>query len=254
VILAGGFGTRLRAALTDRPKVLAPVAGRPFLDYLLDYLAGQAIHKVILSVGYLADQVRNYAAAGQRWGLELSYAREDAPLGTAGGIKLASQAFEEPFFALNGDTLFQVELAELWQCFLRLGTEAAIALRKVPAGSGEQAARGAVRLLSGENCCRKIVEFTEKPVGGNQAERIASEAAEAWTNGGIYVLTPQALAEVPLGQAISIERQVFPALAARGQLAGCQQDGYFMDIGTPESLAAFEQDVIKGLYHVGKFY
>lgn len=254
VILAGGFGTRLRAALTDRPKVLAPVAGRPFLDYLLDYLAGQAIRKVILSVGYLAYQVRDYAAAGQRWGLEISYVHEETPLGTAGGIKLASQGLEKPFFALNGDTLFQVKLAELWQCFLRLNTEAAISLRKAPSGSRDQAMRGVVRLLAGESRCRKIAKFVEKPVEDHQAEPIANEEVEAWTNGGIYVLTPQALADIPLGQVVSIERQIFPALAARGQLAGCQQDGYFMDIGTPESLAAFEQDVIKGQYYVRKFH
>lgn len=254
VILAGGLGTRLRAALTDRPKVLAPVAGRPFLDYVLDYLAGQAIRKAILSVGYLAGQVREYAGDGQRWGLDLSYAYEETPLGTGGGIKLASQGFERPFFAFNGDTLFQVELAELWQCFLRLDTEAAISLRKVPAGSLEQAARGAVRLLHGKGRCRKIVDFMEKPIGENQAEPLQGEEAEAWTNGGIYVLTPQALGGVPLDRMVSIEREVFPALAASGRLSGCQQNGYFIDIGTPESLAAFEQDVNKGQYHVGKFH
>ncbi len=254
VILAGGLGTRLRAALPNHPKVLAPVAGRPFLDYLLEYLAGQAIRKAILSVGYLADQVRYYAAAGQRWGIELSYVYEETPLGTAGGIKLASQGLERPFFALNGDTLFQVDLGELWQCFIHLETKAAISLRKVPNGSRDQSARGAVRLLPGEGRCHVIVDFAEKPVGINQAKPLPGEDPEAWTNGGIYVLTPQALAGVPLGQAVSIERQVFPALAASGQLAGCQQDGYFIDIGTPESLAAFEQDVIKGQYHVGKFH
>lgn len=254
VVLAGGFGTRLRTVLTNQPKVLAPVAGRPFLDFLLDYLAGQAIRKVILSIGYLADQVRDYAATGQRWGLEISYAQEETPLGTAGGIKLASQGLERPFFAFNGDTLFQVELAELWQCFRRLGTEAAISLRKVPAGSQEQTVRGAVRLVPGEGRCRKIVDFMEKPIGENQAKPLQGEEADAWTNGGIYVLTPQALGGVPLDRMASIEREVFPALAASGRLAGCQQNGYFIDIGTPESLAAFEQDVYKGQYHVGKFH
>jgi mannose-1-phosphate guanylyltransferase len=228
IILAGGLGTRLRAAVSDRPKVLAPAAGRPFLDYVLAYLAGQGIRQVILSAGYLADQVRSFAGSGKRWGLAVQYAVEETPLGTGGALRLAARGLAEPFFALNGDTLFVVDLQSLWKTHTAAGAAATIALLPVEAGRE----RGCVALDSGG----KILAFDEKPAGAGQAV----------VNGGVYVLEPNALETVPEGQPVSIERELFPRLSAQGRLFGQVQHGYFADIGTPQSLAAFEADVLAG--------
>ncbi len=226
IVLAGGLGTRLRAVVSDRPKVLALAAGRPFLDYVLSYLASQGMAQVILSVGYLGDQVKAFAGDGRSWELEIHYSEEQAPLGTGGALRLASQGLAGPFFALNGDTLFTANLEELWVAHRSRPASATLALLKVEQGWQ----RGCVRLARDG----KIISFDEKPEG----------AGPALANGGVYVLEPQALASIPLGQQGSIEREVFPPLAAQGRLYGQAQTAYFTDIGTPQSLAEFERDVI----------
>jgi NDP-sugar pyrophosphorylase family protein len=233
LVLAGGLGTRLRPVLADRPKSLAPAAGRPFLYYVLEALSCQGIRHMTLCVGYLASQVQDYARDGQQWGLEISYSLEQAPLGTAGALRQASADLGEAFFALNGDTLFCADLAELWEHHLRVNSLATVALLRL-AGNAAAGLRGCVRLSPDGH----ILSFDEKPalVGGS-----------VLVNGGVYCIEPQALAEVPTGRAVSIEREVFPRLAERGVLAGLVQQAYFADIGTPESLAAFERDVLSGL-------
>lgn len=232
-ILAGGMGTRLRPVLSDRPKVLAPAAGQPFLDYVLHYLSTQGIHKVVLCVGYLASQVAAFAADGSRWNLQIHYSQEDIPLGTAGALKLALGSLQGSFFALNGDTLFTANLHELWQAHLAAGAWGTLALRQVPDASG----RGCVTLDS----AGMIVSFDEKP------ERDVESSHPLLINSGVYLLTPRALEDLPDDRVISLEREVFPRLSAQGKLAGCIQSGYFIDIGTPDSLAAFERDVRSGI-------
>lgn len=230
IILAGGLGTRLQPALADRPKVLAPVAGRPFLDYLLTHLRNQGIRQIVLSIGYLAGQIQSYLGTGDRWGLCISYAREEQPLGTAGALRKASQGLEEPFFGLNGDTLFLADFNKLWQAHRSSPGAASLCLKTAENSSQ----RGRVRLdQSG-----RITSFEEK-AGDDSARR------SRWLiNAGLYLLEPRALAEVALGETASIERQVFPELARRGELYGQVQQAYFADIGTPESLVAFEKDVL----------
>jgi NDP-sugar pyrophosphorylase family protein len=231
IVLAGGLGTRLRGAVGDRPKVLAPAAGRPFLDYVLAYLAGQGIKKAILSLGYLAEQVMSFAAGGKRWGLAIDYSVESTPLGTGGALRLAARGLQTPFYALNGDTLYLANLESLWGAHPRAQAAATIALLTLAEGRE----RGCVALdVSG-----KILSFAEKPAGGGLA-------AGALVNGGVYLLEPTALAGIPEGRPVSIEREVFPPLAAAGRLYGQVQRAYFADIGTPHSLAAFEADVASG--------
>lgn len=228
LVLAGGFGTRLRQVLPDLPKVLAPVAGRPFLDYVLTYLSNQGIIRAIICTGYLAEQVEAFADEGKRWDLKIDYSRESVPLGTAGALKQASRDLEGPFIALNGDTLFQADLKALWEAHLHLRALATVALLPVPDNIG----RGCVIL----DANGKILSFDEKP----------EQSQPAVINAGVYILEHEALAGVSLGRALSLERQVFPELAAAGKLGGLIQQGYFTDIGTPESLENFEKDIKNG--------
>jgi NDP-sugar pyrophosphorylase family protein len=229
IVLAGGLGTRLRAVVADRPKVLALAAGRPFLNYILNLLAGQGIREVVLCVGYMAEKVKEFAGDGRPWGLHIRYSQEETPLGTGGALRKASAQMESPFFALNGDTLFMVDLNALWLAHCSTQALATVALLPVQDGS----ARGCVKL--DEN--GKITSFDEKP----PAKGIAL------INGGVYVLESGVLNSLPTGQPASIEREIFPSLAAKGKLAGHVEPAYFVDIGTPESLLAFEQDLIEGV-------
>jgi NDP-sugar pyrophosphorylase family protein len=231
VILAGGLGTRLRPAVSSQPKVLVPVAGRPFLAYVLDHLSRSGIRRAILCTGYLASQVEEFAGDGARWGLNIQYSQEEAPLGTAGAVRQACAGLDRPFFALNGDTLFLASLSGLWAAHREAGTAlATIAL--LPREDGQ--ASGCVKLDE----TGRIIAFDEKPESGGHSPVLV--------NGGIYVLDSQALAGLPAGQPASLEKQVFPALAAESRLAGLVLPAYFADIGTPDSLAAFTRDVQSG--------
>ncbi len=228
LVLAGGFGTRLQPVTKGRPKSLVEAAGRPFLDYILTYLSDQGIQQVTLCVGHLAGQIKDFAGDGQRWELEVRYSQEEIPLGTGGALRQASLELEQPFFALNGDTVFMVNLRSLWEAHIASQALATLALLRVDDGR----ARGCVKLDERG----RIVAFDEKP----------AQADSVLVSGGVYVLDPQALAEVEPGRAVSIEREVFPQLAAGRRLAGHVQAAYFADIGTPESLAKFESDVVAG--------
>ncbi len=225
IVLAGGFGTRLRPLLSDRPKVLAPAAGLPFLHYTLTYLASQGIDEVILSIGYLADQVRAYAGTGSSWGINVKYVEENFPLGTGGAARLASAGLLEPFLVINGDTLFLVDIASLNQAHSRVGTPATLCLRLM----ADIEVRGQVEI----DAAGMIRNFNEKP----------QKQGPALANGGIYLFDPGFLDLIPENQPASLEKDLFPALAHAGKLSGYIQDAYFCDIGTPESLAAFENDI-----------
>ncbi len=252
IVLAGGFGTRLRQAVSGQPKVLAPAAGRPFLDYLMAYLARQGICHVILSTGYLAEQIRAFAGDGSRWGFEVTYSEEREPLGTGGALRLASETLDsERFFALNGDTLFQVDLSRLWKAHHKFQCAATLALRRVRCA--EWLERGFVTLAKDG----RILSFDEKPgsIQGTSPERFALDRSPlqgtaphtVLMNGGVYVLEKAALYSVRLGTKASLELDVFPRLAQSGQISGIVQEGYFTDIGTPESLETFEHDIRRGI-------
>lgn len=236
IILAGGLGTRLRTVVADRPKVLAPVAGQPFLNYVLNHVVSQGVQNIVLSAGYLAGQVQAFATQWQTIhpGYAIRIVQEEAPLGTGGALRLASAELKAPFFALNGDTLFKVNLLELWQAHHSSTNLATIALLSITSHQ----ARGYVDLADNG----KIKAFIEKPPAIETAN-----PATALVNGGVYLLEPAALANIAPGKSVSIERVVFPELACQKKLGGIVQSAYFADIGTPESLAAFEQDIYAGV-------
>ena len=229
IVLAGGLGTRLRPVLNNRPKVLAPAGGKPFLYYILKYLASQGIQEVIVSLGYQADQVRDYAGNGSTWGIEVKYVQEISPLGTGGAARLASARLYEPFLVINGDTLFMVGLAALNQAHRQAGTPATLCLKLME----DIETRGQVEI----DAAGLIRRFHEKPETHN-----ASLA-----NGGIYLFEPGVLDPLPENQPASLEKDLFPKLALEGKLSGYVQDAYFCDIGTPKTLAVFDDDLRKGI-------
>jgi len=228
IVLAGGLGERLRSVLPDKPKVLAPVAGKPFLGYVLAYLASQGIKDVILCLGYLADQVKAYAGSGKMWNINIRYSVETTPLGTGGAMSMAAGNVRHPFFALNGDTIFLADFRAFWATHQTTNALATVALHEAT----QSRERGCVTLDESG----RIVAFEEKPMLGGPA----------LINSGVYLVSPEALSIVKPGEMASLEQQVFPYLVSLGKLAGYVQQAYFADIGTPESLATFEKDVIAG--------
>lgn len=236
IVLAGGLGTRLRAIIDDRPKVLAPAAGRPFLDFVLTNLAQQGIKHVRLSTGYLAEQIRAFAGIGEPWGLKISYCEEEIPLGTGGALLKSSLDLDErTFYALNGDTLFLVDLKRLWRIHHKYRPAATIGLRLV--NRSDQSQRGCVTLEKDG----RIRGFDEKPA------RKRRDKGEILINGGVYLLERTVFDNIPADTKFSIERELFPQLARQGQLVGDVQPGYFADIGLPQSLDKFEADLHNGV-------
>ena len=226
-MLCGGLGTRLRAAVADRPKVLAPVAGAPFLLHQLRFLARAGARHVVLATGYLGEQVEAWAADHAPDGLRVRCVREREPLGTGGALAHAARAagLAGPFVALNGDTFFGGDPGALVEAHRRAGAEATLALAHVP----EAARYGRVAFVPDDDTGApvRVTGFAEKGAAG-----------PGWINAGVYVLGPPTVEALPEGRAVSLEREVFPGLAARGALAALRFPAApFLDIGTPEDYA-----------------
>lgn len=220
IVLAGGLGSRLRAAVPDLPKPMAPIHGRPFLEYLLDYWAGQGVSRFVLSVGYKRDIIEEHFATRYK-GTEVDYAVEDQPLGTGGGLLLALKHLHRtgPFLIMNGDTFFEVDLAPMRRYHQERRAELTIALREVEANSRY----GGV----GIDKEGKITTF----------DNHARTEDRALINGGVYLAEKSVFAGMALESdaPVSIEDQLYPRMLAAGRrLYGFLSSGRFIDIGVPE--------------------
>ncbi len=222
-VLAGGFGTRLRQAVPDRPKALAEILGRPYIYHLLDSLVRYGLKRVVLCTGHMAEQLELMLGSEYR-GLELLYSREDVPLGTGGALRLAlARHPAELALCINGDSLTDADLGEFLIWFEQRGVcngeDGALLLAPV-----EDAARyGSVTT----DTAGRVRGFVEKGQGG-----------PGWISAGVYLLRPGCLDFIAPGQGASIEQDVFPLLAARGSLCAFRAKARFLDIGTPESYAS----------------
>ena len=221
-VLAGGFGTRLRSVVSDRPKVLAEVGGRPFLAYLFEQLVAAGCRSVVLCSGYLGEQI--YRVFGEHYGsLRLRYSQEPNPLGTAGALKFAlPQIISDPVLVLNGDSFCGIDL----ECYVRWhcdrGAAGSMALSRVL--SSER--YGSVKLDEEA----RITSFLEKQ----------QSPGPGWINAGVYLLSHEILASIPEGENVSLEHDVFPDWTGRG-LYGYYSRAHFLDIGTPEAFSSAEQ-------------
>jgi len=221
-VLAGGKGTRLAAVLPRGvPKALAPVGARPFLSYLLDWLQRAGVRRVVLSLGVGADAVllflkKHKAPAG----MTITHAVEPRPLGTAGGLRHVLQLVQsDPFIAMNGDSLADVDLEKLLERHRAAGAEISLALAEVPDAS----AYGLVEL----DARGRVSRFAEKAAG----------AGRGLVNAGVYVIAKSAVARLPADTELSWERDVLPRHVGGG-LYGFRLSQGFVDIGTPDSLSA----------------
>lgn len=215
LILCGGLGTRLRRVIDDRPKPMASVAGKPFLEYLIWQLKRYDFRDIVLCIGYLGDQVRAYFGDGSDWGVHISYSHEPEPLGTGGAIKLAEVLVrEENFLVMNGDSFLDIDLNGLINYHLEKGALATMALVKVedPTRYG-------------------TVEINEKGEIGNFVEKGKSSGSK-FVNGGIYVFNRKVFDYIPESK-VSLEKEVFPKLIGKG-FYGRPVKGFFIDIGVPE--------------------
>jgi D-glycero-alpha-D-manno-heptose 1-phosphate guanylyltransferase len=215
IVLAGGLGTRLREAVPDLPKCMAEVAGKPFLSYVIDSLRIQGVERFIFSLGYKSDVIEQYL---QQQYPTLSYISvvEKELLGTGGAIHLAiQQALTDDVLVANGDTLFKVNLGELYSFHLNNHAECSLSLK--PMINFDR--YGVVEL----NDKKKIISFKEKQF-----------YQSGLINGGIYLLNKKRFLQLPFAEKFSFEKDYLEALYKDHNFYGCVQYGYFIDIGVPE--------------------
>lgn len=219
MILAGGLGTRLRDVLDDRPKPMAQVAGKPFLEWLIRQAYSQGVRLVVLCTGYRGNIIEEYFGDGKKWGVNLSYSRETSPLGTAGALRFAIERTRvETLLVLNGDSYCRYNLEHLLTA--HKSRKASATLWVVPVA--ERLRYGAVEITP-EGSVRSFVEK------GVNAER-------GYINAGVYLLRRDLIASIPKDIKLSLETEVLPSLVGRG-LYAVRGEGPFIDIGTPESFA-----------------
>ena len=220
IILAGGLGTRLRSVVSELPKCMAPVCGKPFLSYILDYLEKFNIAKVILSVGYLRDSIIQFIDNQKdNYNFDFDFAMEEKPLGTGGGIKLAlSKTTSHNVLVLNGDTFFDVDVNALIINHLESEKDITIALK--PMENFER--YGNVILDKNGN----VVEFQEKKF-----------CTKGQINGGVYVMKRKNDMMNGLPEKFSFETEVLQKQAKMLNVNGYISDTYFIDIGIPEDYA-----------------
>lgn len=218
IILSGGKGTRLASVISDVPKPMAPVHGRPFLDYLIAHVRKSGVvSRLTFATGYLGDKIKAHYAS-----LPARFCQEEMPLGTGGAVTnvLRFMDVSDPFLVMNGDSFVDADLGELHRRHATNNRPALIALFNIP----DSGRFGTVE-LDGE----KVVSFKEK----------TGKAVPGLINSGIYLLSHSALAPWRDQQrAVSIETEIFPALTASGSLYGLVTGERFIDIGLPETYAS----------------
>ncbi len=215
IILAGGFGTRLQSVVSEVPKPMAPVAGHPFLEYLLAYARKQGIQKAVLSVGYKYEVIEKHFGAEWR-GLDIEYAVERSPLGTGGAIWNAlSFCDHETVVVLNGDSLFEVDIPSLYKVKQQKKADMVLSLRAM-----ENFDRYGVVEVNKEG---RILEFKEKTF--REAGLI---------NGGVYCFDTEWALGLGLSGRFSFEKAVLEQELSSSNFYGYISDGYFIDIGIPE--------------------
>ncbi len=214
VILCGGKGTRLKEVVSDRPKPMAEINDRSFLDILIDYISSFGFKRVILSVGYMADYIKDYYRNKRRH-CEILFSQENEPLGTAGGIKQAEYLVRSnPFLVLNGDSFCPVSLSQ----FLEFHSKKEALVSMVVTESEDVRDFGTISLDDSQG----IIRFEEK-----------KEGKKSFINAGIYLFQKEVFSLIPSHIRYSLEHDLFPTLVGQ-KFYGYVTQEKLLDIGTPD--------------------
>lgn len=216
VILAGGFGSRLKPLTDTVPKPMLPIANVPMLDYVIAHLHHVGIDDTVLTLGYYPEQITEWLTGYSR--LKTRCVVEDVPLGTAGGVKQASEYLDDRFLVVSGDALENIDFAAMLKTHIRSGKRVTMAVTKVP----DPRAFGLVECESDGT----VTAFTEKPQDARESGVV---------NCGIYILDRSVLRYVPEGEKFDFARDLFPILVREKKVGAYYHDGYWSDIGSPHA-------------------
>ncbi|NTU70853.1 MAG: NTP transferase domain-containing protein [Coriobacteriia bacterium] len=237
VIMAGGEGTRLRPLTSLRPKPMVPIVNQPVMEHILGLVKHHGITDVVATLAFMPRVIQDYFGQGEEWGVDISYAVEESPLGTAGSVKNAHALLEgeEPFLVISGDAMTDIDLTEVIAFHKAKGAAVTIALKRVddPLDFG-------VVVTDGDGL---IERFLEKPTWG----QVFSDTI----NTGIYVVESWVLDYIPEGEPYDFSSELFPKLMAEGhKLYGIAVDGYWCDVGSRESYVEVHRDILAGKAHI----
>jgi mannose-1-phosphate guanylyltransferase / phosphomannomutase len=216
VVMAGGEGTRLRPLTSNQPKPMVPIVGKPCMEHIVELLKKHGFDDIIVTLAFMPQAIRGYFGAGEAHGVSIRYSVEESPMGTAGSVKLAEDALDEPFLVISGDALCDIDLGALVRFHQEKEALVTIGLKSVdnPLEFGI--------VVTDED--RRIERFLEKPSWG--------QVFTDTINTGIYVLDPDVLRHVPEGQPFDFSKELFPLLLEMGRpLYGFVAEGYWQDIG-----------------------
>jgi NDP-sugar pyrophosphorylase family protein len=217
-ILCGGLGTRLLSVVSDLPKCMASVDGKPFLEYLIRWLRKYRVERIVLCVGYRRELIEETFRDGGALGVQVTYAIEEELLGTGGALKNAVRRPDGTCLVMNGDSFVNIDLERMMDQHEQAQSAATIALSRVMT-NGDY---GTVRF----DRDFRITSFVEKAQGG---------AGPGWVNAGVYLFEPEVFEQIPAHQKVSLEYEVFPRLIETGtRVHGYLTEERLMDIGTPE--------------------
>jgi len=217
-ILAGGLGTRLRSKVSDMPKSMAPIAGKPFLEWQMMLLKAQGFTDIVLCVGYMADKIIDYFGDGSKFGLSIQYSVEKKPLGTAGAIRNASEFIDDTFLLLNGDTFLSIDYEGLLE--FHDAKEGILTLSLTLADDATRYGSVNIDIFS------RVTGFKEKQ---------ADTYKFGYINAGVYTVEPSIIDHIVPNKAVSLENDVIPTIMGIEPVFGYVAGGHFIDIGTPES-------------------
>ena len=230
VILVGGKGTRLRPLTLSAPKPMLPTAGLPFVTHLLSRIAAAGVEHVVMSTSYIPSVFEDEFGDGSKLGLQIEYVTEQEPLGTGGGIaNVAAKLRHDTALVFNGDVLSGADLGQLLDYHRANDADATLHLVRV----GDPRAFGCVPTDDG-----RVTAFLEK----------TQDPPTDQINAGCYVLTRAVIDRIPRDRAVSVEREVFPALLSDGvKVCGYVDSSYWRDMGTPEDFVRGSADLVRGI-------
>lgn len=230
VILCGGKGERLRPLMSDRPKPLAEIDGRPFLDILIDYVASFGFRRFILCIGYMGDMLRQHYQNYKKGDVSLTilFSEEKKPMGTAGAIKNAQPFIKSnPLLVMNGDSFCQLNLNEFISFHIKKKALFSIVVSNIH---------------NTRNCGKVVLDKSGRVIGFS--EKIKSKSASNFANVGIYLLDKVIFSEIPEDKKCLLEYEIFPKIVNKRFYGFITQEG-FIDIGTPERFKQAQVNLLK---------
>ena len=235
VIMAGGEGTRLRPLTSNAPKPMMPLVNRPMMEHVVRLLKRHGFEDIVVTVAFMADAIRNYFGDGSEYGVKMSYAVEDQPLGTAGSVRNAMDRLTERFVVISGDVLTDVDLTGIVQFHEERGGLGTIGLIRV-----ENPLEFGIVITREDG---SIERFLEKPTWG----QVFSDTI----NTGIFVLEPEIFDFIAADQSVDFSGEVFPAVLDAGKpLYGAVASGYWEDVGTLDAYVRAHKDILDGKVQV----